>query len=83
MSDGGMKRVSRNRKVFHTRERIQREGPFKKRRLFDHSSAHVYNREGSSESISNSPEKGMKGDKIGSTVNKGSYLYLSRVFKVF
>ncbi|GFZ14923.1 TRF-like 9 [Actinidia rufa] len=71
-TDGGMKRVSCNRKVLHTSERAQREGPFKKRRLFDHSTGLVYNREGSSESISNSPEKGMKGDKIGSTVNKAS-----------
>lgn len=68
-SNGGMKHVSRNRKALHTSERIQREGPLKKRKLFYHSSTLAYDWEASSESISNSHEKTMKGDKGGSPKN--------------
>ncbi|KAG5557634.1 hypothetical protein RHGRI_007778 [Rhododendron griersonianum] len=71
-TNGCIKRVSRNWKILHTCERSQREGPFKKRRIFNPSSALAYDGEGSSESISNSPEKGMKGEKSGSGVNKAS-----------
>ncbi|XAR72006.1 hypothetical protein NMG60_11018492 [Bertholletia excelsa] len=68
-TDGGMKLISRRRKALYASERIQCEVPFKKRRLCDHSIMSQYNWEGSSESISNSPEKGMKGDKTSSAVN--------------
>ncbi|KAL6980550.1 hypothetical protein U1Q18_022191 [Sarracenia purpurea var. burkii] len=71
-SDGGLKRISHNGRVLNTYERVQHEGPFKKRKVFNHISALAYDREGSSESISNSPEKGLKGDKRGSTVNKAN-----------
>ncbi|GFY83600.1 TRF-like 9 [Actinidia rufa] len=65
-SDGCMKPISHCRKTFYTSERIQREGPFKKRKLCYHSSTTAHDLEESSESISNSPEKGVKGDKPGS-----------------
>lgn len=71
-TNGCIKHISRNRKILHTCERVQREGPFKKRRIFNPGSALAYDGEGSSESISNSPEKSIKGDKSGSAVNKAS-----------
>ncbi|GFY82170.1 telomeric DNA binding protein 1 [Actinidia rufa] len=65
-NDGCMKPISRCRKALYTSERIQREVPFKKRKLCYHSSTPAHDLEGSSESISNSPKKGVYGDKIGS-----------------
>ncbi|KAA8534196.1 hypothetical protein F0562_031611 [Nyssa sinensis] len=65
-TNGGMKPVDRNRKTLYTHERCQNDAPSKRRKLCNHSSTIVCNREASSESISNSPEKGMKGEKNGS-----------------
>uniref|UniRef100_A0A5B7AP58 Putative telomere repeat-binding protein 4 isoform X2 n=1 Tax=Davidia involucrata TaxID=16924 RepID=A0A5B7AP58_DAVIN len=65
-TNGGMKPVYRNRKTLYTREICKNEAPSKRRKLCDHSSTIAYDREASSESISNSPEKGMKGEKNGS-----------------
>ena len=67
--DGCMKPFSHCRKAFYTGERIQRKGPFKKRKLCYHISTPAHEPEESSESISNSPEKGVKGDKTGSGTN--------------
>ncbi|XAR66273.1 hypothetical protein NMG60_11012445 [Bertholletia excelsa] len=50
--------VSHNRKSLQANGRPHCEGPFKKRKLFNHDSTPVYNQEGSSESICNSPRRG-------------------------
>lgn len=65
-----MKGFYRNRKAIYTPE-----APCKRRKLVDHSSAVVYDQEASSESISNSPEKGAKEDKGHSAaiLHRGSY----------
>uniref|UniRef100_A0A5B7AR47 Putative telomere repeat-binding protein 4 isoform X1 n=1 Tax=Davidia involucrata TaxID=16924 RepID=A0A5B7AR47_DAVIN len=60
-----MKPVYRNRKTLYTRERCQ-EAYFKRRKLEDHGSIIAYDRETSSENISNSRGKGIKGEKSGS-----------------
>ncbi|KAM7492027.1 hypothetical protein LguiA_034948 [Lonicera macranthoides] len=59
----------RNRKRFYARERCQFETPYKRRKIFEHRSTVAYDQEGSSGSISNSPEKGGKGDKSRSAAN--------------
>uniref|UniRef100_A0A5B7APD9 Putative telomere repeat-binding protein 4 isoform X2 n=1 Tax=Davidia involucrata TaxID=16924 RepID=A0A5B7APD9_DAVIN len=64
-TNGGMKPVYRNRKTLYTRERCQ-EAYFKRRKLEDHGSIIAYDRETSSENISNSRGKGIKGEKSGS-----------------
>ncbi|KAK9282932.1 hypothetical protein L1049_011157 [Liquidambar formosana] len=65
-TDCGIKPACRNRKTYYGRERYQRDTPFKKRKWFDKSSVVTSDGGVSSESISNSPEKGMSGDKSGS-----------------
>ncbi|KAK3006575.1 hypothetical protein RJ639_016226 [Escallonia herrerae] len=60
----GVKSYYRNRKIMYKRERCQpKEAPSKRRKLYDCSLTLAYDQEASSESISNSPEKGLKGDK--------------------
>ncbi|XP_052205881.1 telomere repeat-binding protein 4 isoform X2 [Diospyros lotus] len=81
-TNGVVKRISCNRKGLHSGERIQREGHFKKRKLFGHSLTAAYNREGSSESISNSPEKGMKGGKSGLAMKLHRVKFSIKSFKV-
>ncbi|XP_059666288.1 telomere repeat-binding protein 2-like [Cornus florida] len=66
-TDGGMKPVYRNRKFLYSRKRCQHEAPYKRRKLCNYNSTVAYDRAASSESISNSPEKGMKAAKKGSS----------------
>ncbi|XP_059459128.1 telomere repeat-binding protein 4 [Corylus avellana] len=62
-SDGGLKPLYRKRKTFCSRERCQRDILFKRRKMFDQSSVVISDGGFSSESVSNSPEKGMTEDK--------------------
>ncbi|CAI9774894.1 unnamed protein product [Fraxinus pennsylvanica] len=64
-SSEGMKYFCRYRKNICRRERCH-WAPIKKRKLFDHSFEVAYDQEASSESVSNLPEKEMKGDKSSS-----------------
>ena len=57
----GMKSFYRYRKSMYTRERCQ-QAPLKKRKLFDRSFGVTIDREESSDSIYNLPEKGMRGE---------------------
>ncbi|KAH7840671.1 hypothetical protein Vadar_020014 [Vaccinium darrowii] len=61
--DGCVKPVYRCRKAPYTSDVIQCQVPLKKRKICNHGSTLSCDRAGSSESISNSPEKGMKGEK--------------------
>ncbi|CAI9768323.1 unnamed protein product [Fraxinus pennsylvanica] len=61
----GMKSFYRYRKNIYKRERFHWV-PIKKRKLFDHSFEVAYDQEASSESVSNLPEKEMRGDKSSS-----------------
>ncbi|KAE9451396.1 hypothetical protein C3L33_16673, partial [Rhododendron williamsianum] len=70
-SDGCMKNVNRCRKAPSTSEVIQCLVPLKKRKLCNHKSTLARDPEGSSESISNSPEKGVKGEKTSPAKNLG------------
>ncbi|XP_027110975.1 telomere repeat-binding protein 4 [Coffea arabica] len=54
----GMRSFYRNRKFIHTRDRCQHEAPSKRRKLSGRRFVVAYDQEASSESISNSPEKG-------------------------
>ncbi|KAA8539475.1 hypothetical protein F0562_026167 [Nyssa sinensis] len=65
-TNGGLKPVYRHRKTLYTRKRCQDESSSKRRKLCDRGSIIAYDRETSSESISNSPGKGTKGEKSGS-----------------
>nr|CAC19789.1 MYB-like DNA-binding protein [Catharanthus roseus] len=66
-----MRPCFRNRKSIHVRDRCLREVPSKRRRLCDRSFVVAYDQETSSESISNAPEKGTKGDNCSSdAINK-------------
>lgn len=65
-SDGGSKLLNRKRKTFGKRERCQRDILYKRRKLFDQSSVVISDGGFSSESVSNSPEKGMAQDKTDS-----------------
>ncbi|KAJ4979452.1 hypothetical protein NE237_010232 [Protea cynaroides] len=73
-SDGEMKPIHYNRKSSYTRQRSQRNFPFKKRKLFDGSSISTSDGGISSEGISSSPIKGIHGDLTGSgaTVHEAS-----------
>ncbi|XVF75319.1 hypothetical protein PTKIN_Ptkin13bG0177800 [Pterospermum kingtungense] len=62
-SDGGMKPLHRKRKTYYNYDRCQYE---KRRKFFDHSSIVTSDGGISSESVSNSPEKVMNGDKSSS-----------------
>lgn len=66
-----MKNVNRCRKAPSTSEVIQCLVPLKKRKLCNHKSTLARDPEGSSESISNSPEKGVKGEKTSPAKNLG------------
>lgn len=57
-----MRPFYRNRKNIHVRERYAREAPSKRRKLCDRRFVVAYDQEASSESISNSPGKGIKGN---------------------
>ncbi|KAI8539984.1 hypothetical protein RHMOL_Rhmol09G0225400 [Rhododendron molle] len=70
-SDGCMKNVNRCRKAPSTSEVIQCLVPLKKRKLCNRNSTLAHDPEGSSESISNSPEKGVKGEKTSPAKNLG------------
>lgn len=65
-SERGMKRIFHNRNYFHSSQRIRQGDRFKKRKVYDGSLRHSSDQEGSSESISNTREKGIKEKKIGS-----------------
>ncbi|KAF3973904.1 hypothetical protein ACB098_06G157700 [Castanea mollissima] len=65
-SDGGLKPLYRKRKTCHdrqSRQKCQRDILFKRRKLFDQISVVTSDGGFSSESVSNSPEKGMTEDK--------------------
>jgi hypothetical protein len=64
--DGGLKPLYRKRKTFCSRERCHRDILFKRRKIFDQSSVVISDGGFSSESVSNSPEKGMTEDKTAS-----------------
>lgn len=65
-ANDGMRPFYRNRKSIHLRERCAREAPSKRRKLCDRRFLVAYDQEASSESISNSPGKGIKGDNCSS-----------------
>lgn len=65
-SDGGSKPLYRKRKTCYDRQRYKRDILFKRRKLFDQSSIATSDGGFSSESVSNSPEKGISEDKNGS-----------------
>ncbi|KAG6404438.1 hypothetical protein SASPL_136686 [Salvia splendens] len=58
----GVKSFYQNRKRIYTQERYL-QAPIKKRKLFDHRSTVAHDQQASSNSISNSPKKGMCMDK--------------------
>ncbi|KAI3734887.1 hypothetical protein L6452_14367 [Arctium lappa] len=62
-ASGGVRSFYHKRKNIYMRERCQAEAASKKRKLFHHSSKSAYIQEASTESISNSPEKSVGGDK--------------------
>ncbi|XP_062092658.1 telomere repeat-binding protein 4 isoform X2 [Humulus lupulus] len=64
-SDGGMKPLYNKRKSGYSRDRYQHNTFYKRRKLFDRSSVVLSDGGFSSESVSNSPEKGKSGDKNG------------------
>lgn len=64
--DGGMKPPYRKRKICYSRERYQHDSLYKRRKLSGHSLVMTSDGGFSSESVCNSPEKGMIGDKNGS-----------------
>ncbi|KAH6787153.1 hypothetical protein C2S52_006705 [Perilla frutescens var. hirtella] len=66
-SSDGMKPFCQYRKRIYTQERCL-EAPIKKRKLFSHRSTAAYDQDTSSNSISNSPEKGMRMDKNNSAI---------------
>ncbi|XP_010256898.1 PREDICTED: telomere repeat-binding protein 5-like isoform X2 [Nelumbo nucifera] len=70
--DGEMKPFSRNRKTCCTRQRSQRNSPFKKRKLLDQSSVSTSDGGISSIGISNSAEKGVNEVTIGSASGTSS-----------
>ncbi|KAL5567536.1 hypothetical protein UlMin_024111 [Ulmus minor] len=61
-SDGGMRHLYNKRKSCYTRDRYQIDAPYKRRKLFDRSSVVMSDGGFSSESVSNSPQKGTSGD---------------------
>ncbi|PIA54731.1 hypothetical protein AQUCO_00900956v1 [Aquilegia coerulea] len=63
-SDGDMKPVFRKRKTCYTRQRSQRNFPFKKRKLYEQSSVSTSNRVSSSEGICNSSKRVIKENVI-------------------
>ena len=64
--DGGIKPLHRKRKTYYNYDRCQYDTLYKKRKFFDHSSIVTSDGGISSESVSNSPEKVMNGDKSSS-----------------
>ncbi|KAF3433687.1 hypothetical protein FNV43_RR24790 [Rhamnella rubrinervis] len=64
-NDGGTKHLHQKRKACYNRDRCYRDNLHKRRKLFDQSSVVMSDGGFSSESVSNSPEKG-SGDKSGS-----------------
>ncbi|KAF8397470.1 hypothetical protein HHK36_016387 [Tetracentron sinense] len=71
-TDGETRPVYRFRKSCYTRQRSQRNFPFKRRKLFDRSSVSKSDGGISSEQIFNSPEKSINGDSIGSASGASS-----------
>nr|DAD28219.1 TPA_asm: hypothetical protein HUJ06_029687 [Nelumbo nucifera] len=70
--DGDMNSFSCNRKTCYTRQRSQRNSPFKKRKLFDRSSVSTSDGVISSEGVFNTPEKGINGVTTGSASGASS-----------
>ncbi|XWS56591.1 hypothetical protein CRYUN_Cryun09bG0099000 [Craigia yunnanensis] len=62
-ADGGIKPLHRKRKTYYNYDRCQYDILYKRRKFFDHSSIVTSDGGISSESVSNSPEKIMNGDK--------------------
>lgn len=63
--DGGMKPLYNKRKSCYSRDRFQHDTFYKRRKLFERSSVVSSDGTFSSESVSNSPEKGKGGDMSG------------------
>lgn len=61
--DGGMRPLHRKRKICYSRERYQQDTLYKKRKFSDHSLVVTSDGGFSSESVCNSPEKGINVDK--------------------
>ncbi|XP_058099292.1 telomere repeat-binding protein 2-like isoform X2 [Magnolia sinica] len=68
-SDSETNTVFRSRKICYTRQRTQRCSPFKKRKLVEQSSVSTSDGGISSEGVSNSPAKAIKGEANGSTAS--------------
>ncbi|KAF4365411.1 hypothetical protein F8388_012776 [Cannabis sativa] len=64
-SDGGMKPLYNKRKSCYSRDRYQHNTFYKRSKLFDRGSVVLSDGGFSSESVSNSPEKGKSGEKNG------------------
>lgn len=67
LSVDGMKSFHQYRKRVYTQDRCP-QAPIKKRKLFDYRSSVVHDKDASSDSFSNSPEKGMCMDKSDSDI---------------
>lgn len=82
--DGGLKQFYHKRKPSSNCERYQRDMLFKKRKMFDQSSVVISVGGFSSESVSNSPKKGMTEDKDDSAtmLNGGPFLLINSLFIV-
>ncbi|XWS65977.1 hypothetical protein CRYUN_Cryun05aG0160400 [Craigia yunnanensis] len=65
-ADGGIKPLHRKRKTYYNYDRCQYDTLYKRRKFFDRSSIVTSDGGISSESVSNSPEKVMNGDKSSS-----------------
>ncbi|XP_031251219.1 telomere repeat-binding protein 4-like [Pistacia vera] len=61
-ADGGVKPLHRKRKPYNS-ERCQRDALHKRRKFYGHNSLDTFDGGFSSESVTNSPEKGRNGDK--------------------
>ncbi|KAF7816431.1 telomere repeat-binding protein 3-like [Senna tora] len=68
-SDSGVKTHYRKRKTYYSFDRCQHSTLFKRKKLFDRGSIITSDGGFSSESVSNSPEKGMDGDHRSSSAN--------------
>lgn len=65
--DGGAKHLRYKRKTCYNHDRCHHDTLYKRRKLFDQRSVVTSDGGFSSESVSNSPEKAMNGDKSDST----------------
>lgn len=83
--DGGMKSFYRKRKLCYSRDRYQHDALYKRRKFSDHSLVATSDGGFSSESVCNSPEKGLSGDKNEPVAlfNGGQFLLILPFLLVF